>query len=68
METASQKEPLHVRIIKVLGLYVFPAIIVILLLAILLIPAPKKATPRTTQSIDAEIERLLQEKQKLNNQ
>ncbi len=61
-------EPLHVKIIKALGLYIFPAIIVILLLIILLVPAPKKPAPRTTQSIDAEIQRLQQEKQKLTNQ
>ena len=58
-------EPLYVRIIKILGLYVFPAIIFALLMVLLFVPTPKKTAPRTAQAIDAEINRLMQEKQNL---
>jgi hypothetical protein len=63
-----QIEPKHVKVIKACALYVFPAIIVILLALILLIPAPKNGTPKDVKAIDAEIQRLLQEKTKILNQ
>ncbi len=65
METNTQKEPRHVRIIKACALYVFPALIVMLVTIIFVVPAPKKAGPKTASQIDAEIQRLNQEKAKL---
>lgn len=59
METT---HPTYVKVIKALAIYIFPAIIAGLLIAIAFVPAPERSSPRTKQAIEAEIQRLLEEK------
>jgi hypothetical protein len=62
MDTAVQREALHVRIIKILGLYVLPSIIFALLMVLLFVPVSKKPT---AAQIDAQIKALEAQKTEL---
>lgn len=63
MEPLIIPEPRHVKIIKACALYIFPALIVLLLTALFFIPTRK--TPRTIEEIDATIQKLEIQKTRL---
>ena len=53
-----EPEPRYVRIIKILAIKIFPALIFAMLTALFIIPSPKKPEPRTAATIEAEIKKI----------